>query len=73
MTETSQLGRHLPDKKILMMPVAHDPVRAKPIGGARFNVAACIVPIRSSTGTSITAFGSDVKSTISKRMRRTTP
>jgi RNA polymerase sigma-70 factor, ECF subfamily len=50
MTETSQLRRRLPDKEILMMPVAHDPLRAKTIGRARFRVAACAGSSRSSTG-----------------------
>jgi hypothetical protein len=51
MTETSQYRRHLPDKEILLLPVAHDPLRAKTIGRARFKVAACAGPILSSSGT----------------------
>jgi RNA polymerase sigma-70 factor, ECF subfamily len=51
MTETSQLRRDLPERQILTMPVAHDPLRAKTIGGARFKVTACVVPFRSATGT----------------------
>jgi RNA polymerase sigma-70 factor, ECF subfamily len=44
----ANFGQHLPDTEILMMPVAHDPLRAKTNARARFKVAACAVPIRSS-------------------------
>jgi len=47
----ANFGQHLPDTEILMMPVAHDPLRAKTTRRARFKVANCAAPIRSSTDT----------------------
>ena len=65
----SQLGRHLPDK-ILMMPLVT--VGSKDGKGARFNVAACLCLSDPPRAPSLRV-RKRVKSTILERMHRTTP